>query len=138
MGWWHVGTATFAFRHKNIYYWVVMNETDLLIIGAGPYGLAVASYARRLGLECVVAGDPMSFWRDHMPAGMKLRSPTSWHLDAVGELTFERFLQVKGLRPADVTPISLGLYLDYAEWFREQSGITVQPAYVETSGIPCR
>ena len=108
-----------------------MQATDLLIIGAGPYGLAVASYVKRLGLECMVVGDPMSFWRDHMPAGMKLRSPTSWHLDAVGELTFERFLQVGGLQPAEVSPISLGLYLEYAEWFREQSGIAVQQAYVE-------
>lgn len=29
----------------------------------------------------------MSFWRDHVPAGMKLRSPTSWHPDAVNEWT---------------------------------------------------
>ena len=107
-----------------------MKETDLLIIGAGPYGLAVASYSRRLGIECLVVGDPMSFWRDHMPAGMKLRSPTSWHLDAANEWTFERFLQLRGLKPADVSPIPLGLYLEYGEWFREQSGITVRHAYV--------
>lgn len=103
----------------------------MLIIGAGPYGLAVGSYAKRLGLDCLVVGDPMSFWRDHMPAGMKLRSPTSWHLDAAGELTFEGFLRSRGLTPANVSPISLGLYLEYAEWFREQGGITVQQAYVE-------
>ncbi len=108
-----------------------MKDTDLLIIGAGPYGLAVGSFAKRLGLECLVVGDPMSFWRDHMPSGMKLRSPTSWHLDAAGELTFERFLQFKGLAPTDVSPISLGLYLEYAEWFLEQSGITVQQKYVQ-------
>ena len=108
-----------------------MNETDLLIIGAGPYGLAVASYAGRLGLECMVVGDPMSFWRDHMPAGMKLRSPTSWHLDAAGELTFEEFLRTRELTPAQVSPISLGLYLEYGEWFRHQSAIEVRRAYVK-------
>ena len=108
-----------------------MNETDLLIIGAGPYGLAVASYAGRLGLECMVVGDPMSFWRDHMPAGMKLRSPTSWHLDAAGELTFEEFLRTRELTPAQVSPISLGLYLEYGEWFRRQSSVEVRRAYVK-------
>ena len=108
-----------------------MRETDLLIIGAGPYGLAVGSYARRLGLECLVVGDPMSFWRDHMPAGMLLRSPTSWHLDAVGELTFERFIQTRGLRLAEVSPISLGLYLEYCHWFREQSEVPVRQSYVK-------
>jgi cation diffusion facilitator CzcD-associated flavoprotein CzcO len=73
----------------------------------------------------------MSFWRGHMPAGMKLRSPTSWHLDAVGDLTFERFLKAQGLKPADVSPIPLARYLEYGEWFRQRSGIEVQQAYVE-------
>ncbi len=113
-----------------LYYWGAMKRTDLLIIGAGPYGLAVASFANRLGLECLVLGDPLSFWRDHMPAGMLLRSPTSWHLDGAGELTFEAFLRARDLRPADASPISLGLYLEYGDWFREQSGITLQSAYV--------
>ena len=109
-----------------------MKETDLLIIGAGPYGLAAGTYARRLELDCLVVGDPMSFWRDHMPAGMLLRSPTSWHLDAVGELTFERFLNGKGMAPAQASPIALDLYLEYGDWFRQQSGIEVRQAYVKS------
>ena len=107
-----------------------MKETDLLIIGAGPYGLAVASYAGKLGLECYVTGEPMEFWKNHMPAGMLLRSPTSWHLDAAGELTFEAFLDNKGLSPDEASPISLHLYLEYCQWFQEQSGIEVQEGYV--------
>ena len=107
-----------------------MTETDLLIIGAGPYGLATASYAQRLGLDCMVVGDPMSFWRDHMPSGMLLRSPTSWHLDAVGELTFEKFVGERGLTPGGVSPISLSLYLEYCRWFQERSGIAVQRNFV--------
>lgn len=107
-----------------------MKETDLLIIGAGPYGLAVASYARRLGMECQVIGDPMSFWRDHMPPGMLLRSPTSWHLDAVNEFTFEDFLKDKKLESPDVSPISLALYLDYCDWFQGKSRLQVQEGFV--------
>ena len=102
----------------------------MLIIGAGPYGLATASYARRLGLDCMVVGDAMSFWRDHMPPGMLLRSPTSWHLDAVGELTFEKFIGEQGLTPKGVSPISLSLYLEYCRWFQERSGIAVQRNFV--------
>lgn len=102
----------------------------MLIIGAGPYGLATASYARRLGLDCVVVGDPMSFWRDHMPSGMLLRSPTSWHLDAVGELTFEKFVSERGLTPEDVSPISLSLYLEYCRWFQEGSELEVRRNFV--------
>lgn len=107
-----------------------MKETDLLIIGAGPYGLAVGSYARRLGLDCCVVGEPMEFWKEHMPAGMLLRSPTTWHLDAAGELTFERFLAERGLTPEQVSPIALGLYLDYCRWFQEGSGLAVERNYV--------
>ena len=117
-----------------------MTETDLLIVGAGPYGLATASYVKRLGLDCMVVGDPMSFWRDHMPSGMLLRSPTSWHLDAVGELTFEKFVAEQGLTPEGVSPIALSLYLEYCRWFQERSGIAVRRNFVQnlrwTEGIP--
>ena len=102
-----------------------------MIIGAGPYGLAVGSYARRLGLDCCIVGDPMSFWRHHMPAGMLLRSPTNWHLDAVGELTFEKFLENEGMDASEVTPIALGLYLNYCRWFQKESGLEVVQKYVK-------
>ena len=46
----------------------------------------------------------MSFWRDHMPADMFLRSGPDWHLDAGGEHTFEAFFEDRGLRPEDVRP----------------------------------
>jgi cation diffusion facilitator CzcD-associated flavoprotein CzcO len=58
-----------------------MHETDLLIIGAGPFGLAAAAQASHLGIQHVVVGRPMEFWRKNMPAGMYLRSACDWHLD---------------------------------------------------------
>ncbi len=103
----------------------------MLIIGAGPYGLAMASYAHRLGLDCRVVGEPLGFWKNHMPAGMLLRSPTTWHLDAVAELTFERFLESRALTPTQASPISLALYLDYCRWFQEQSGVVVETKFVD-------
>jgi cation diffusion facilitator CzcD-associated flavoprotein CzcO len=95
--------------------------TDVLVIGAGPYGLAAAHAARRLGLTVEVLGRPMSFWREHMPAGMFLRSGPDWHFDVAGELTFEAF--------ADGTaedPIPLDTYLAYADWFLSHSGLEVR------------
>src|SRR3954453_7068717 len=51
-------------------------ECDVAIVGAGPYGLSIASHLHRRGGPAVrVFGDPMSFWRDRMPSGMLLRSP---------------------------------------------------------------
>ena len=106
-------------------------RTHLLIVGAGPFGLAVAAYARHLGLDCQVVGRPMEFWKDNMPEGMYLRSASDWHLDASGAATIEEYLRSRGLTPADVEPLSRAFYLDYVEWFRQQKGIEPIPAYVQ-------
>jgi FAD-dependent urate hydroxylase len=87
---------------------------DLLVVGAGPYGLAAAAAARDRGLDVTVVGRPMGFWREHMPAGMYLRSGPDWHLDPAGEHTLERYLELRGIPPADVDPLPLELFLDYA------------------------
>jgi cation diffusion facilitator CzcD-associated flavoprotein CzcO len=92
---------------------------DVLVIGAGPYGLAAARALRAKGLRVEVLGKPMGFWHDHMPEGMLLRSGPDWHMDALGELTFEAFC-------ADAPdPIPLELFLDYGAWFQQQAGIEV-------------
>jgi cation diffusion facilitator CzcD-associated flavoprotein CzcO len=106
-------------------------STSLLVVGAGPFGLAMAAEATDLGIDHVVVGEPMSFWKRHMPAGMLLRSDHEWHLDPVGFHTIERFLEIRGQKPADVEPLSLELYLEYAKWFEEAKGIRVQRAHVQ-------
>ncbi|HMD86850.1 MAG TPA: hypothetical protein VKO18_19340 [Terriglobia bacterium] len=57
-----------------------MPTKQLLIIGAGPHGLAVAGYAKHLGIDFAMSGKPMEFWRNQMPKGMLLRSGGTWHL----------------------------------------------------------
>ena len=102
----------------------------LLVIGAGPFGLAIAAYARRRGIEAVIVGEPMSFWKAHMPAGMYLRSGIEWHLDAGGEWTIARFLADHGLRPEAVKPFPLHTYLEYAGWFAQQTHLDIRPNLV--------
>ena len=51
------------------------NQSSVAIIGAGPYGLAAAAHLRAAQVPIRIFGDPLSFWRSNMPAGMKLRSP---------------------------------------------------------------
>ena len=100
---------------------------DLLVIGAGPYGLAVAAEARRRGLSVTVIGEPMRFWRRNMPDGMLLRSGREWHLDAAGVHTFDAF--VGGW---DDEPIPVETFIAYADWFAEREGIVPLPRRVDT------
>jgi cation diffusion facilitator CzcD-associated flavoprotein CzcO len=102
----------------------------MLIIGAGPFGLAMAAYARHLGIAHAVVGKPMGFWTANMPRGMVLRSACDWHLDPIGMDTIVAFLETRGLKPADVEPISLEFYLSYAQWFQERKGIATAPTFV--------
>ena len=106
-------------------------ETDLLIIGAGPFGLSLAAQAAHDGIEHLVVGKPMEFWRRNMPEGMFLRSACDWHLDPLNVHTIAAFLRSQGKTSSDVEPLSLKFYLSYADWFRKQKNIEPLPFHVQ-------
>ncbi|MET8753241.1 NAD(P)-binding domain-containing protein [Streptomyces sp. NPDC004667] len=103
------------------------DRLDLVVVGAGPFGLSTAAAAQEKGLRTLVLGRPMGFWTDHMPARMLLRSGTDWHLDAAGTHTMEAYLAARGT-PADL-PLPLASFLDYARWFRERKQLDVVEEY---------
>jgi cation diffusion facilitator CzcD-associated flavoprotein CzcO len=102
------------------------DRTSLLVIGAGPYGVAVAAYARARGIGTVIAGHPMALWRRHMPPGMFLRSGIDWHLDAAGEHTFEAFVTDRGIARSAIEPVPIAVFLDYADWFVARKGLAIR------------
>jgi cation diffusion facilitator CzcD-associated flavoprotein CzcO len=103
----------------------------LLIIGAGPYGLTMAAYAQQKNLEYMAIGKTMDFWRSNMPKGMVLRSACDWHYDPFDEDTFECYLETRNLKPVDVEPLALDVYLSYVDWFVAQKKIEVLPAWIQ-------
>jgi len=106
-----------------------------LIIGAGPFGLALSAYARAHGIEHTVVGRHMDFWKQHMPGEMLLRSRCDWHLDPLEEHTIEHYLETLGLQPADVEPLSLKFYLDYCDWFTKEKEIEIDDSRVDRLDI---
>src|SRR5579871_6628486 len=70
-------------------------DFDVAIVGAGPFGLSGACYLKDKGLGVATFGDPMSFWQNHMPAGMYLRSNwTASHIsDPRKALTLDHFVE---------------------------------------------
>src|ERR1700722_2095231 len=50
-------------------------QYDVVIVGAGPYGLSAGAYLKKKGVAVRVFGEPMDFWANKMPEGMLLRSP---------------------------------------------------------------
>ncbi len=109
-----------------------MNSIQLLVIGAGPYALSTAALARERGIGSVVLGRPMGFWRENMPEGMFLRSGPDWHLDGAAVHTLEAYLEDQGIRPGEVDPVPIGVFLDYAAWFKRAKGIEVREEFVDT------
>jgi thioredoxin reductase len=67
--------------------------THVAVIGAGPYGLSIAAQLRGRQVPHRVFGVPMLMWRQHMPAGMVLKSDGfASNLTAPGnEFPLERF-----------------------------------------------
>ena len=51
-----------------------MNDVEVAIIGAGPYGLSLAAHLRAAGVSFRQFGQLMNPWRTAMPQGMFLKS----------------------------------------------------------------
>lgn len=102
---------------------LISDSRPAVVIGAGPYGLAVAAHLRGRGIPVRVFGDVMSTWRDHMPAGMFLKSaPDASSISAPAPgFTLAAFCAHSGLPPlGEDEPVPIDLFIRYGQWFAEQ------------------
>jgi cation diffusion facilitator CzcD-associated flavoprotein CzcO len=94
---------------------------DVVVVGAGPYGLAVAAALRAGGVDVHTFGEPMSFWDEQMPQGMLLRSPReASHIgDPSGAWSLDRYEASIGVEA--VRPVPLDRFVAYGRWVQEQA-----------------
>lgn len=85
---------------------------DVAIIGAGPWGLGLATHLRSMGVDHRIFGSPMQTWRD-MPENMNLKSlgfATNIPVPG-GHPTFPEYCRAQGLE--DYEPIEFQTFADY-------------------------
>ena len=99
-------------------------DLDTAIIGAGPYGLSIAAHLRAKKVPYQMFGTPLESWRRFMPEGMMLKSePFASNLwDPAGRFTLKRYFGTRKIPFQAVgRPLSLKLFLEYADWFRQNT-----------------
>jgi NADPH-dependent 2,4-dienoyl-CoA reductase/sulfur reductase-like enzyme len=95
-------------------------KQDTVVVGAGPYGLAVTAHLAHRGHAVRVLGDPMSFWETRMPRGMLLRSPwaASHIADPEERWTLDAYCAATGLEHRK--PLPLENFVAYGRWVQRQ------------------
>jgi hypothetical protein len=96
-------------------------DCEVIVIGAGPYGLAVAAHLKRRGVATHVFGEPMSFWRRNMPKGMKLRSPWGATHISDPDRALSLDVYIESQRVARTEPFPLEDFVGYGTWFQSRA-----------------
>ncbi|WP_108670323.1 NAD(P)-binding domain-containing protein [Peribacillus acanthi] len=103
---------------------------DVIIVGAGPYGISLAAHAVANKLEYKLFGYPMDFWKNQMPQDMFIRTPHDFvsFSDPLEQWTIHNYALETGTLLE--TPLPRPVFVDYASWFAEKTGITFSPVLV--------
>lgn len=110
-----------------------VEEIGVAVIGAGPYGLSIAAHLGGRGVAYRIFGRPMDSWREHMPAGMTLKSrPFASNLsDPDGAGSLADYCRSRGI-PYDAlrTVVDVDLFAAYGLAFQHRFVPHVNPSDV--------
>lgn len=108
-------------------------DCDVAIVGAGPYGLSLAAHLARHRVPFRIFGEPMQFWRAHMPKGMHLKSDgfASDLFDPDASFTLKQFCTDNGLPYHDTAlPVALDTFANYGLAFQKKFVPNLEKKYV--------
>ena len=97
-------------------------QSAVSVIGAGPYGLAIAAHLKYFGVQVRIFGSPMHRWLRQMPDRMYLKSEgcASNLYDPAGSYTLDQFCKKTGDPYSEYGfPISRDLLARYAVSFQQ-------------------
>ncbi len=105
------------------------SSVDVVIIGAGPYGLSLATHLHARGIAYRIFGSPMQAWRSMSP-GMYLKSlgfATSI-CTPHRHVTLPEYCLARGLE--EYEPIEIATFADYGIWVQQRLVPNVEDARV--------
>jgi thioredoxin reductase len=104
---------------------LLSTDCEVVVLGAGPYGLSAGMYLKSRNIDVRVFGEPMDFWANKMPKGMLLRSPREASNIAGPEnaYTLDAYEAASGTKP--VAPVPLETFVRYGRWFQQRLGSVV-------------
>jgi FAD-dependent urate hydroxylase len=100
----------------------MQDHTDVVVIGAGPYGLSLGAHLAPTGLRVRQFGSVMAAWKT-MPKGMYLKSQgfASNLSDPEGTHSLEIYCRRTETPYADYgLPVALDTFIAYGEWFARE------------------
>lgn len=108
--------------------------TDVTVVGAGPYGLAISAHLSGRGIRHRVVGRPMRAWSHNMPKGMFLKSEGfASNIGAPGGThTLAQYCALHGQPYRDQgLPVPLDTFVAYGHWFQRSLVPHVEPVHVD-------
>jgi len=112
-----------------------MIQTPLLIVGAGPYGLALANYLSELGTPFTIIGKTMELWRKHTFSSADLRSDadSSTIPHPENKYTFQNyFASIGEFGKSSKGRVAVKEYRRYLDWMEEQLPYEVKQNYLSS------
>jgi cation diffusion facilitator CzcD-associated flavoprotein CzcO len=100
-----------------------MKNSNIAIIGAGPFGLSIAAHLKAHKVDFRIFGSPMHTWMTQMPKGMRLKSEgfASSLYDPESSFALRHYCQERNIPYADIgLPVPLETFTAYGLEFQKR------------------